>query len=313
MKKNRILLFLLFSVAILGFSEGYNINNLFSINLPGAMEVVSINQYLRVKSDATQYSIISNIYFIYENRYFSISIQCYGNTNRSILNGIETYNMRRGTYYANYNIASQINYLKQNYRTSPLKNSNGLQYAKLVSLWPSGMSSDYYGLYFLLPNSEFNECILSIYNAWDALAVDQKLVWNDNNYKTKYISDGGKLREFFELLETLEESIDFKNSDGYTSITNGYAYEKYTTDYSYIFPAISNLRMRSSPSLTGEILGYMENRMYQVIIIGEEAEIDGIRGNWLMIKPYLRPALSWVFSGYTRKATDAEIEGYGSI
>jgi hypothetical protein len=54
----------------------------------------------------------------------------------------------------------------------------------------------------------------------------------------------------------------------------------------------------------------MKNEIYQIIIVGNELEIDGIKGNWILIKPGLGNNLTWVFSGYTRSATEEEIYSY---
>jgi hypothetical protein len=237
-----------------------------------------------------------------------MSILCYGNKNESILKGDETLNMEKYTYYGSYGIADRIKYLKRNYSNMPFFNKNNIKMSKLVSDWPSGVTSDTYGLYFTLLNSDFNECSIIIDNIWGAFAQNEKLVWDDNNYKNKIKNEGGKLEELFQKLEFIENSITYTISNSSNKINNGYTYQKYPADYSYILPTINNLRMRNSPALTGEFSGFMKNSIYMIIRIGENVEIDGISGNWIMIKPAGGNSLSWVFSGYTRKATEQEIE-----
>lgn len=290
------------------FGKEYNINDLFQVNIPDGIELVSISQKLMIKDDKSQYFIWNQIDFIFENKYFSIAINCYGNSNKKILEGSKTYNMETGTYYASYNIADQIKDLKQNFIHMPLFNKNNVKYSKFVSDWPSGRTSDYYGLYFQMPNNDFSECIISINNIWYSFAKNQRLqIGNNLDYKELYMKEGGKLQAIFQLLELFENSITFSISNNAAKIDN---YEKYESDYSYIIPTIRNLRMRREPSLNSEVLGYMLNKIYQVIIIGDEAVIDGIKGNWILIRPAIGNDLSWVFSGYTRKATEEEIDYY---
>ena len=311
MKKFTILALLFFALAVNGFSAEYSIADFFLINIPENLEVISINQYLSVKRDRSQYCMTNIINVVYENRLFFIIIYCFGNTNTSLLNGTENYNMQtRDGYYSNYNMADEIKFLKQNYTDSPFINENNVQLSRFVSDWASGATSDYYGLYFKLPNDEFSECVVSVYNVWGTFSKNQKLDLNDKNYRTKYEKEGGKLKDFFQLLEIMEKSISFTVSDSEIKITGGYHYEKYKTDNSFITPTIDNLRMRNTPSLKGEVTGYMANTVYRTVIIGEEAETDGIKGNWIMIRPYYGNVLSWVFSGYTRKLTEQELADY---
>jgi hypothetical protein len=228
-----------------------------------------------------------------------------------ILNGADTLNMNTGIYYSNYNIADQIKYLIPDYNEIPIYNKNNIRYSKFVSYWPSGHSSDYYGIYFNIPNNEFTECIISIYNIWGTFGNLRDIRLDNNfDYREKYILEGGNLRNIFELLEIMENSITFEISDYAIRVINGYTYEKYETNYSYILSINDNAIMRNEPSLEGEELGYMGNGLYQIIIIGDEFEIDEIIGNWLLIKPAYRNDLSWVFSGHTRIATEEEINYY---
>jgi hypothetical protein len=310
--KKIIFLLVLYIQNIWVFGVEYNINDFFQINLPNEFEVASITQKLRVKSDKSQYCITNNIYFIFENKYFVMTINCYGNNNIRILDGSETYNMETGLYYSNnYSMADEIKYLMPNYIDIPLFNKNNVKYSKFISDWPSGRTSDYYGLYFQIPNNEFSECIISIYNIWGSFATSQRLKFGNNpDYKEKYMKEGGKLQSIFQLLELFENSITFSISKNILKIANGYSYEKYKSDYSFILPTINNLEMRKEPSLNSEVLGYMSNRIYQIIIMGNESEIDGIKGNWILIKPPIGNNLRWVFSGYTRKATEEEINKY---
>jgi hypothetical protein len=291
------------------FVQSYNINNLFEIDIPENIKVISIDRDLLVKSDNDQYIIRTYLEVIFQGKYFGINISCYGNTNALILNGTETYNMKITTYHPNYAGSPAIKYLKQNYIENPFINKNNVKISRFVSNWASDISSDYYGLYFTLPDSEFNECIIDIYNIWGTFGKIQELGHNDKDYKIKYMNEGGKLEEIFRGLELLEDSITFTISDNSKKVVNGFA-SKEIIDDPYILPTIIGLRMRARPSLDGDILGYMENSLYRIIIIGDNMEIDGIKGNWIMIRPFNGNSVSWVFSGYTRKATSDEIGDY---
>ena len=149
------------------------------------MEIVSIDQNLSVQSDSSQYYIINNFYIVYEDKYFVISIRCYGNENKSILNNTETLNMKKGIYYGAYGIADRIKYLKQNYNDKPFINKNNVKIGKFVSYWPSGRTSDTYGLFFTIPNVDFNECSVIVNNIWSTFSLNEKLEWNDKDYKDK--------------------------------------------------------------------------------------------------------------------------------
>ena len=135
------------------FSEEYNINDLFMISIPSEIEVVSIRQALGVNNRKSRYMINNEIAVIYGNGYFVINMICYGSRNMSILNGSETLNMETGVFYAH---TEEINYLKENYINRPITNNNGIRYGRFVSSWPSGTTADFYGLYFSLPNGDFD-------------------------------------------------------------------------------------------------------------------------------------------------------------
>jgi len=250
------------------FGKEYNIHNLFQINIPDEIEVVKIDQKLRINNYDSQYWLANWFYIIYDSKYFVFLVDCFGSNNKKLLDGSEKLNMTTNTYISKYNIADQLKFLKQNY----------------------------------------SECIISIYNIWYSFAKNQQLEMDNNpDYKEKYMLKGGSLKNIFQLLEILEESLSFTISNNTIKIINGYNYKKYNSDDSFICPTIKNLRMRREPSLNSEVLGYMSDTLYEIIIIGNEINIDGIKGNWILIKPENKNNLSWVFSGYTRKATEEEI------
>ena len=283
-----------------------NINNLFEISIPENIEIVTLNQYLFMDRDNTQYCIGNYLGIIYQNKYFVIRIDCYGDSNESILNGNETYNLRKIINPEPYKSRNEINFLKKNYSDDFFINGNGVRIGKSISNWGSGVTSDYYGLYFTLSNNEFNECVILIYNVWYSFAINEGLVHDDKNYKIKYMNEGGNLERIFQDLEFIENSITFTVSNDSIKIYNGSIGENIIDD-ELIFTTIDNLRMRKQPSLSGEILGYMDDIIYRVILIGEYAEIDGIKGNWVMVIPFNGNSISWVFNGFTRKPTEEEI------
>lgn len=286
--------------------KSLNINDLFEISIPESMKIISIDQYLFMDRESTQYSISNYLGMVYLNKYFVIEIDCYGDSDMAILNGNETYNLRKIINPDPYKSRNVINYLKENYSDDSFVNKNGVKIGKSITSWASWVSSDYYGLYFTLSDDKFNECVISIYDVWYSFAKNERLVHNDKDYKEKYKNEGGNLEKIFHDLELLENSITFKISNDSIKILNGEIGENIIDDR-LVFPTIDNLRMRNSPSLTGEILGYMEKIIYRVIIIGDNDEIDGINGNWVMVIPYNGNNVSWVFNGFTRKPTEDEL------
>jgi hypothetical protein len=287
-----------------------NINNIFEIKIPENIEIVSIDQNLLFDRDNTQYGIRNMLHTLYENKYFFIDINIYGNTNSSIFDKSKTYNLREVIQPSPYDSKNQINYLKENYIKEPFTNKNHVKIGKYFDSWGTDWSSDYYGLYFSLPNNEFNECDISIFNVWGTFEKSEEI---DENYKTKIKKIGGNLEKIFNDLELMENSITYKLSEDSIKIENGRVGEQIIDD-DCIIPIIDNLRMRSKPSLDGEVWGYMEKEIiYRVVVIGEEAEIGGIKGNWLFIKPWYGKNASWVFSGYTRKPTSGEMDSYFGI
>jgi len=283
-----------------------NINNLFEIIIPKNIEIISINQYLLLDKEKTQYGVSNIIDLLYDNKYFFIEIDVYGKTNHSFLDGSKTYNLREIINPHPYKSRNQINYLKENYKKEFITNKNDIKIGKYFSSWGTSWSSDYYGLYFMLQNNEFNECVISIFNIWGTFAKSETI---DENYKTEILKTGGTLEKIFKDLELMENSITYKLTEESIKINNGSVGEQIIED-GYIYPIVDNLRMRRQPSLTGEVLGYMKKEMYQVVFIGDKVEIDGIKGNWLLIKPRFINSTTWVFSGYTRKATKKEMERY---
>lgn len=132
---------------------------------------------------------------------------------------------------------------------------------------------------------------------------------DEKHYKTKLLKEEKILQEMFQNLFLLENTITFSLSDDSIKIINGNVGEEIIED-DLVLPIINNLRMRKTPSLSGEIIGYMEDKIYRIIALGEEEEIEGINGNWIMIKPHDSNDVSWVFSGFTRKPTTEEIDRF---
>jgi len=286
-----------------------NIDNLFEIKIPDNLEIVSLNQYLHIDINNTQYCISNVLETIYQNRHFSFIIECFGETNTSILNGHIDYNLNKIINNHAYRGRNQINYLKENYTEHPVFNKNNVKLSKFISTWSTSWSSDYYGLFFTLSDKEFNECVISIYNIWGTFTKKELRDINEENYKQQIQEEGGDLENIFNILELMENSISLNISENSIKINKGNVSAQIIEDTS-IFPAINNLRMRKNPSLNSEITGYMKNIIYRVIVIGDEAEIDGIKGNWIMVVPYNGNTASWVFNGYTRKASNDELDNF---
>jgi len=304
------IIYIFFLVLLIGCSgkekKLLNINNLFEIRIPENMEIISIKQYFLKDKNNTQYGIGNVLYIVFQNKFFFMDIDVYGDSNRNILDGSKKYNLREIINPHPYMSQSQIIELKENYNNAPFINKNQVTMGKFISNWGTRWTSDYYGLYFTLPNEDFNECVISIYNIWGTFAENEQL---DDNYKYKIKEIGGNLEKIFNDLEKMEDSIKFKLTGKSKKIGIDNIGEQIIED-EYIYPATNNLRMRSQPSLTGEELGYMEDKMYRIVFIGEEAEMEGLKGNWLLIIPWFDNSASWVFSGYTREATEEEINSH---
>jgi len=290
--------------------KSFNINNLFEITIPQNLEIITLNQYLFVDRDNTQYGIRNYFGIVFNEYYFVLSIDCFGNTNSAILNGNETLNLRKIIQPHIYNSRNQANYLIKNYLLNPLTNENNIKMGKYISSWGTSWSSDYHGIYFTLPNNDYNECIIYIFNIWGTFYETGNLADLDiNNYEKILEDEGGNLAEIYKELKFLENSIKYDLSDDLIMIEFGNIDQIVIEDV-LIMPTIENLRMRKQPSLTGEIIGYMENKIHRIVAIGNDEEIDGIEGKWLMIIPSNKNTVSWIFSGYTRKPTSEELWKY---
>jgi hypothetical protein len=282
-----------------------NINNLFELTIPEDFDIISIDQYLFLNRDNTQYNISNSLRVIYQNKFFNIRIDCIGNTDASILDGDKYNNLRKFINTSVY-VGNQINDLKNNYIEDPFINENYIKISRFISPWGTSWTSDYYGLYFTLPNNEYTECVISIYNIWGTFAQNVPFPQSEKDYILKSKEEGGIIERIFQDLEFMENSITFTSSENSIKILNGSVGEEIIKD-EYIFPTADNLRMRKQPSLTSEVLGYMENKIYIIRAIGEKTEIEGINGNWILVVPHDGNSAAWVFNGFTRKATSEEI------
>jgi hypothetical protein len=282
-----------------------NINNLFEIRIPENIEIASIDQYFLLDYDNTQYGVENLLRIVYENKFFFIGIQIYGNKD-SFFTEEKTYDLKKIVNPSPYMSKNQVKYLKENYLNDPFTNMNKIKISRFISNWGTSFTSDYYGLYFKIPNNQFDECVISIDNIWGTFAKNEIL---DEDYKEKIAKEGGTLEKIFKDLEIIENSITFTLSDDSIKIGNGCAGTG-IIENNYIYPTIADLRMRSRPSLDGEVLGYMKNAMYRVVVTGEKAVIDGIEGDWIMITSLSGNDAAWVFSGFTRKATGEEYDYY---
>jgi hypothetical protein len=306
--KNTLLVILFGFIITPLIADTYSIENLFSVTIPEEIEILSIDQEIRTKKDNTQYYLSTSFGILYKNVYLYLSINCYGNSNPDLYKSQN--NVKTNYYYNLYNLSSQLDYLFANYEKTHFVNTNNVKYSIFVSDWDSGWSSDYYGVYFKLNDSTFSECIISINNSWSAFEPKNQLSINDNKFRDKYLAEKGDIKTFYQLLDSLVNSITFNPSDKQIIISNGFSYQKYKSDYSYCIPTINNLRMRSLPSLQGEVLGVMQESVYTILGIGIEDTIDGIKGNWILVIPTLGNKATWVFNGYTRKPSEAEISKY---
>jgi hypothetical protein len=163
-----------------------NINNLFEVKIPENIEIVSIDQYLILDRDNTQYGVRNSLYMVYENKFFCICIEIYGNKDKSFFTEDKTYNLKKMVNYDPYVGQNQVKHLKENYLNAPFTNRNKVKIGRFVSLWGTSFTSDYYGLYFKIPNDQFDECIISIDNIWGTYTKNEIL---DENYKEKIVKE----------------------------------------------------------------------------------------------------------------------------
>jgi len=284
-----------------------NIDNMFEITIPENMEIISITQRLIIDSMNPRYYVSHLFELAYHNKYFVLSINCHGNSNRSIINGNETFNLRTITT----GIPSQIYLLQDNYNSKPFFNQNNIKLGKMVAGWGSHWTSDIYGLYLPLESDNFNECEITLYNLWGAFTDIDVYELNNDIYAARSTAEGGIIEKIVQDLIFLENSITYSSSDNSIKIIIGNIGED-TNDSMYIFPTQNNIHLRRTPSVSGEIIGYMEDKIYNILMTGENTEIDGIYGNWLMIIPfpYKFEDVAWVFSGYTRNPTNEELDYY---
>jgi len=117
-------------------------------------------------------------------------------------------------------------------------------------------------------------------------------------------------QEFLSIIDEIVQSVKIHSNTDELTINPNIEFSKYEIIDDFFIPSISNSRLRSSPDLNSEILGYVQDIPYRIIGIGPEFEADGIRGNWYRIKTYIGPTTGWAFSGYLRVLTEEEKAKY---
>jgi hypothetical protein len=109
------------------------------------------------------------------------------------------------------------------------------------------------------------------------------------------------------------------------SLDAGYFKNNKNIDYLYV-NASEGLRIRNKPSLSGNKIGVLYDRMkIKIISVGAETTIDGIKSNWVQILLPIETikskadAYGWVFGGYltdtlapfsTKGWTDNDLQKY---
>ena len=264
-------LFLLLSTSLLSGIE-INIHDAVNLVIPDEIEVLSVSQNLRSHNKSDQYCLRVYIEMIYDNTYLPLKIDLFGYGDTGEL--AEKLDMEKvGIYSPEYRTADQKKYLKQNYAEYPERTEN-IEFSRFVSHWPNGWSSDYYGIYFKLENSFFDEAIVSMINIWSGFG-GSGLKINDREFREKAQELSASGRRFLAMTEAMIRSIECRPG---VETNKSLLFSSYEDIPGYFLPTIENLRLRSGPSPDSEVLGYVSGYPHLIIGTGPEFEADGIKG-----------------------------------
>lgn len=301
---NKLIILLFVVVSALGYAYELNIHNILSLDVPESTEVLAVHQSFKQHRFSNQYSLSIWIEMISAHKYIPLRIDLFGYENYDDFASMIGQDEKE-LYSPEYRTADQIDFLLENYKTDRETNDNGLEFARFVSDWVSGWSTDYYGIYFELDNHYFDEVIISLINAWDAFE-GSNLKINDKEFRAKAATMSSAGQEFIKSIDDMAQSIRVSSRDTEVIINDSLEFIGYEIIRGYYVPTISDLRLRASPDLDSEILGYVEEVPHYIIGTGPELTADGIEGRWLRLQTVIGPTTGWAFSGYLRTMTPEE-------
>ena len=307
MKKFFIIALLTLNILYLS-AEKLNIHNLFSLDIPDSFEVISVGQSLQKHKKSEQYCLRIYIEVIYENRYLPMNLYLYGNDKYDELHSMFQLD-EISTFYNEYHRAVENYFLKNKGDTEEI-NVTGLSYSRMVSDWASGVMSDYYGVYFQLANNYFEEAFVTVTNSWYSF-TDEKLKSYDSEFRDKIANMDSIGQDYYDFIDTMIQNLAL---NGDFEINEDFEYMNYEYVSGYYIPTVENLRLRSSPDLNAQILGYVTDEPHKIIGFGDDFTAGGIEGKWLRIRTFTGTTTGWAFSGFIREIRkDEEIkyfEGY---
>jgi hypothetical protein len=289
------------------FSNDYNFSDIISLTIPADFEVISINQNLSQKYGKDQYCWSISIWFVFNNSILNFECNLFGNKkNINDAKKLIKYSEKDFSEYTNiYNHTVQVENLIEKYKKSPNINNKGIQYSVFRNNWGSGITSDYIGYYFKTKNGTFTECVINLFNSWDAMGVKSLLEDDDEHYKSALQNENQKIKLFYEYLDQIVNSINFNSQD----ISAQY-YKKIISNLNprddYVLPIQKGLRIREKPNPNSMIIGEVQDTAYEIIDQGSTEVINGKKGQWVRIVPFLGTSIGWAFDAYLRPLTEEE-------
>jgi hypothetical protein len=240
-----------------------------------------------------------------------LSINLFGNNNiESVIKNIRYNESEIPTYSVLYNLSDQIKYLLNSYSSTPYKTSEKINYSVFRSPWGSGISIDYVGYYLKIPNPTFNECIINLYDSWDALGSKNPLSIDNNVFNANLNNESTTVKTFYTFLESIISQISFNHSNS-NPIYYTHKISKLNQKEGYLIPTQKGLRLREKPSISAPIITELpDDRAYIIIDQGGTEEINGKKGQWVRIVPLYGSLIGWTFNAYLRPITDNEYSLY---
>jgi hypothetical protein len=284
----------------------YNLLDVLEVTIPEDFQLLSLSQHFYKHYLFSQYDLEVRFEVAYRTALLPITFDLFGYDSIRAAEGLSKYVGTPQSYDRMYNMSDQSKYLIAEYDRSSKISLQGIKYSQFVSTWNSDVSTDYIGYYMKTNNAVFSEAIISLYNSWSALDASPELGFDEKDFGQKLERQGAVARDFYRKVSSMIDSIRIPASGNGKRLDYSLQFASYDIRGEQYVPTITNLRLREKPSLSAAIVGLVKNQPHLIIEKGPEATIDGVKGNWVRIRPLAGNRIGWAFSGYLRRLTDKE-------
>jgi hypothetical protein len=296
------------------FSKEFNLNNIFSIDIPENMVVVSLDQSFSFNHNYNdvQYKWTLGFMCLYDSKFIPLKIELFGDKNPADAADSLHFPLDKiiGFRGNNYGLSDQVKFLFEKFEDSPEYTSSKIPYSMVISSWPAGSQHDYLGIYFKVNDDYFSECIISVWNSWRELQGISDLEIPENDFYQVLIKEEENIQAYYNNFHEMVDSLVLSREDG-IFINAQYNELLATSRKGFFSPNRQDIKIRIDSNLESENLGILKEKPYRIMYVGLEDTINGLDGNWVYLVNYYYHSIGWVFDRNLHRSTQEEIDLFG--